>query len=106
MRLTHAVAFVTMASLAGLLLRPARTATYMAAAGIAGPMDPSLDGNLLKIKDAKPEPATSDRARVAPGPSERTLPAAPEVRQTPAGGETRGESDRSPDGAKEGKGRD
>jgi hypothetical protein len=32
------------------------------------------------------EAATSDSARVAPGPSERTAPAAPEIRQAPPGG--------------------
>jgi len=35
---------------------------------------------------AGPEAATSDSARVAPGPSERTAPAAPDVRQAPPGG--------------------
>jgi hypothetical protein len=43
-----------------------------------------------RAEDIKPEPATSDRARVAPGPSERNEPAAPEVRQTPVGGQTGG----------------
>ena len=63
----------------------------------AGPEDPSVDGDLddilLRVDDPKPAPATSDRARVAPGPSERTEPAAPEVCQTPASGET-GSSER------------
>ncbi len=60
----------------------------------AWPADPSVDGDLddilLRAGDEKPEPATSDRARVAPGPSERNEPAAAEVRQTPVGGQTAG----------------
>lgn len=73
---------------------------------IAGPAGPSVDGNLddilLRVDDPKPAPATSDRARVARGPSERTAPAAPEVRQTPAGGENQGK----PGDAKGAKSRD
>lgn len=60
-----------------------------------------------RAEDIKPEPATSDRARVAPGPSERKEPASSEVRQTPAGGQTGGKPESGkPDGAEEGKRRD
>ncbi len=71
---------------------PSHAGAPAAGCVIAGPADPSVDGDLdgirLRVDDPKPAPATSDRARVTPGPSERTEPAAPEVRQTPAGGET------------------
>ncbi len=50
-----------------------------------------------QAEDIKPEPATSDRARVAPGPSERNEPAAPEVRQAPVGGQTGGGTGGTPD---------
>jgi hypothetical protein len=74
---------------------------------LVGPMDPSVDGDLMQVDDPKPEPATSDRARVAPGPSERKEPASSEVRQTPAGGQTGGKPESGkPDGAEEGKRRD
>jgi len=74
-------------------------------------MDPSVDGDLdgilLRVGDPKPTPATSDRARVAPGPSERTAPAAPEIRQAPAGGESKDRpGDAKPGDAAGVKGRD
>ncbi len=56
-----------------------------------------------QAEDIKPEPATSDRARVAPGPSERTEPATPEVRQTPVGGQTGGGTEGKPDTGEQGK---
>lgn len=56
-----------------------------------------------RAEDTKPEPATSARARVAPGPSERNEPAAPEVRQTPAGGQTGGGTGSAPDTGERGK---
>ncbi len=68
---------------------------------------PTVDGDLMPLDDPKPEPATSVRARVAPGPSERREPASSEVRQTPAGGQTGGKPEGgTPDGAEEGKRRD
>ena len=87
MRLTHAIAVLTMAGLTGLLPLQSPAAARTGTVDVAGPMDPSVDGDLTEIADAAPAPATSNAARVAPGPSERTAPAAPEVRQTPAGGE-------------------
>lgn len=91
MRLIHAAALLATAGLTSPVVQ-AHAAKSMTAAEVAGPMDPSVDGDLdgvlLWVDDPKPAPATSDSARVAPGPSERTAPAAPEVRQTPAGGET------------------
>ena len=78
----------------GLPVRPAAIA----------PEDGALaDGALLQAAGDKPEPATSDRARVAPGPSERNEPAAPEIRQTPAGGQTSGGTQGKPDAAEQGK---
>ena len=59
-----------------------------------------------RAEDAKPEPATSDRARIAPGPSERNEPAVAEVRQTPAGGQTGGGTVGTPDAAQQGQRRD
>ena len=56
-----------------------------------------------RAEDPKPEPATSDSARVAPGPSERNEPAAPEVRQTPVGGQTGGGTGGKPDTGEPGK---
>jgi len=82
---------------------PSQAGAHSAGCVTAGPADPSVDGDLdsilLRVDGPKSAPATSERARVAPGPSERTAPAAPEVRQTPAGGET---GPRSP-GPEEGK---
>jgi len=56
---------------------------------IAGPEDPSVDSDLegimLWVDNPSPAQATSNRVRIAPGPSER---AEPEVCQTPAGGQT------------------
>ena len=76
----------------------------------ASPADPSVDGDLdgilLRVDDPKPEPATSDRARVAPGPSERKEPAAPEVRQTPVGGQTAGGTTGTPAAPEQDKRRD
>lgn len=60
---------------------------------LTGPMDPSVDGDLSQVDDHKPGPATSDR--VAPGPSECAEQAAPEVRHTPAGGQTGGKRARA-----------
>jgi len=84
----------------GLLCSPASLSHAGApAAGcvIAGPGDPSVDGDLdgmpLRPADPQPAPAASDRARVALGPGERKEPAAPEVRQTPAGGQSGGRPD-------------
>ncbi len=56
-----------------------------------------MRGTVLPAADEKPEPATSERARVAPGPSERNEPAAAEVRQTPAGGQRAGGAEDKPD---------
>lgn len=57
---------------------------------IAGPEDPSVDGDLegilLRIEGPKSTPATSDC--VAPDPSKCAEPALPEVRPAPADGQT------------------
>ena len=81
MRLIHAAALLATASLIGSAVQPSRAAVPVAAADAVGPMDPCVDGDLFAVADPKPAPATSDAARVAPGPSERTAPAAPEVGQ-------------------------
>jgi len=53
------------------------------------------------ILAAGPEAATSESARIAPGPSERTAPAAPEIRQAPPGGGNDAKpDDTKPDDAK------
>ena len=71
---------------------PTTAGALAAGCVMAGPMDPSVDGDLdgilLRAGNLNPAPATGDRARIAPGPSERATPATPEVRQVPAGGET------------------
>ena len=59
-----------------------------------------------RAEDVKPERATSSRARVAPGPSERNEPAAAEVRQTPVGGQTAGGATGTPAAPEQGKRRE
>lgn len=56
-----------------------------------------------RAEGVKPEPAASDRARVASGPSERNEPAAAEVRQTPVGGQTAGGAMGAPSAPEQGK---
>jgi hypothetical protein len=58
----------------------------------SGPVAPLVTEGLIWVVDPKPEPATSDRARIASGPSERKEAATPEIRQAPVGGQTGGKS--------------
>lgn len=81
MRLPIATAILTCTGLIG--LSPAHATPQPDAGTLMG-------GAVLRVANEKPEPATSDSARVAPGPSERNEPAAAEVRQTPVGGQTSG----------------
>jgi hypothetical protein len=108
MRSRSAPVFLTAAMAAASLSGLASPSGYplppLTGSALTGPMDPTVDDDLLQVDDQKPEPATSDRARVAPGPSERKEAAMPEVRQTPAGGQAAGKPDGSkPAGAEEGK---
>jgi len=90
MRLSAAVLFFIAGSPAGLSSLFLHAAPHAERAADWGRTDSSADGDLLRVDNPKPEPATSDRARVAPGPSERKEPASPEIRQTPVGGQTEG----------------
>jgi len=91
--LTIMTAAMAATCLAGLAPPSIHAAPWLERDAFAGPMDPTVDGVLLQVNDPKPEPATSDGARVAPSPSERKEPAAPDTRQTPAGGQTEGTRD-------------
>ena len=97
MRLLIVIAMPICAGLIG--TSPAHAASQPAAGTLMG-------GAVLRVADEKPEPATSDSARVAPGPSERNEPAAAEVRQTPVGGQTIGGTTGTPAAPEQGRHRD
>lgn len=107
MRIVVAKPMLIAASLLCSILRPIQATACGAECSIAGPAGPLVDGDLdadpLVNADlgAEPSPvdqtkhdtvgsaATSDAARIAPGPSERAAPGAPSVRQSPPGGQNK-----------------
>lgn len=100
MRIVIAYAIPAFAAFAGLMPPPPYELAWSGQSVMLGRMIAPVDDDSTAASlaadqtkaTANGHSATSDRARMASGPSERSEPASPEVRQSPAGGRTKSTS--------------